>query len=191
MKKLFMALMAVTLMVGMATGAVAAPSSTYTLSSVETVNFYLVDWGGFDNSVTLTATMDGGASKDLQYSLDNHTWVEFSAVYSKAIDETYYTATVPSINAATHTQLVYLRLLTEQSAQSMTFQSYSENSENKTSPANLDLYTGLIVNFNGTDVVFATNAGNDKFAAVPIPAAVWLFGTGLAGLVGLRRRFHK
>jgi hypothetical protein len=28
----------------------------------------------------------------------------------------------------------------------------------------------------------------DDFASVPLPGAVWLLGSGLAGLVGLRRR---
>jgi hypothetical protein len=28
-------------------------------------------------------------------------------------------------------------------------------------------------------------------SSVPIPAAIWLFGTGLIGLIGTRRRFTK
>ena len=37
---------------------------------------------------------------------------------------------------------------------------------------------------NAQDVLAVTNA-------VPIPAAVWLLGSGLLGLVGIRRRFKK
>jgi len=42
-------------------------------------------------------------------------------------------------------------------------------------------------NFTGDAFHFETLA----YRQVPVPAAVWLFGTGLAGLVGLRRRFLK
>jgi hypothetical protein len=42
-------------------------------------------------------------------------------------------------------------------------------------------------NFTGSEFYLETLA----YRQVPVPAAVWLFGTGLAGLVGLRRRFLK
>jgi hypothetical protein len=42
----------------------------------------------------------------------------------------------------------------------------------------------------GTSSTDATDLGDDgaDFSAVPVPAAVWLLGSGLLGLVGLRRR---
>ena len=43
---------------------------------------------------------------------------------------------------------------------------------------------GPIGSFNGT----VTNADFDNTAVVPIPATVWLFGSGLLGLVGIARR---
>jgi hypothetical protein len=33
--------------------------------------------------------------------------------------------------------------------------------------------------------------GIAEYTPVPIPGAVWLFGAGLMGLVGIRRRFQK
>ncbi len=33
-------------------------------------------------------------------------------------------------------------------------------------------------------------AGEANVSSVPIPAAVWLLGSGLFGLVGIRRRMH-
>jgi hypothetical protein len=43
---------------------------------------------------------------------------------------------------------------------------------------------------NWTDSHSGTNPKIDTFAT-PIPAAAWLLGTGLIGLVGIRRRFKK
>ena len=43
--------------------------------------------------------------------------------------------------------------------------------------------------FANPDIEYLTV--NFQFENVPIPAAVWLFGTGLVGLVGFRRRFRK
>lgn len=42
--------------------------------------------------------------------------------------------------------------------------------------------------FGTTPVV---SSGYDRSAAVPIPPTVWLLGSGLLGLVGLRRKFRK
>jgi hypothetical protein len=38
---------------------------------------------------------------------------------------------------------------------------------------------------------YFSSAGFQQTAAVPIPAAVWLLGSGLVGLIGLRRRMKK
>ena len=38
---------------------------------------------------------------------------------------------------------------------------------------------------------FATELDNITFSAVPIPSAIWLLGSGLVGLVVIRRRFRK
>jgi hypothetical protein len=58
----------------------------------------------------------------------------------------------------------------------------------------LSLLTGeqlfIEVKASGPGTVNVTNI-NSNASAVPIPAAVWLLGSGLIGLVGLRRRFQK
>jgi hypothetical protein len=158
------------------------------------VSFYLVDGapGDSDNQVVMTASTlgpsIGGPIANFQYSLDNITWSSFSGtnLYSG-------TATV-AIDPATHAHLMYLRYGgTDPSADTMTFTSWTSNSGSHTKPSNLDMFTGLMVNFNGaaTAITFVSNAGNDKIAPVPIPGALWLFAPALAGLVGLRRRFIK
>jgi hypothetical protein len=49
----------------------------------------------------------------------------------------------------------------------------------------------LYTSDKGASIVAAYNAGgNDPFpsAVVPVPAAVWLFGSGLLGLIGFAKR---
>ena len=74
----------------------------------------------------------------------------------------------------------------------------------------LDVLTGTTLNLNGLNLYTNYNPGTDlgpylvlagdgtKFgggtilnAPVPIPGAVWLLGSGLIGLAGLRKRFMK
>lgn len=40
----------------------------------------------------------------------------------------------------------------------------------------------------GTSTSFGTSLDNVSLAAVPVPAAVWLFGSGMLGLLGLSKR---
>ena len=41
---------------------------------------------------------------------------------------------------------------------------------------------------NGTVSVNAVVPANGTVSAIPLPAAVWLFGSGLLGLVGISRK---
>ncbi|BBO85838.1 hypothetical protein DSCO28_64040 [Desulfosarcina ovata subsp. sediminis] len=54
-----------------------------------------------------------------------------------------------------------------------------------------DLNTGFDANTDYTAVLIIQQDGDvylNEVAAVPVPAAVWLLGSGLLGLVGIRRR---
>jgi len=51
------------------------------------------------------------------------------------------------------------------------------------------IFTNILLTFQDTSSEFAlAGALNPPPAAVPVPAAVWLFGSGLLGLVGVARR---
>jgi len=52
-----------------------------------------------------------------------------------------------------------------------------------------DLFNGLKVDWsNQIDMTITIADNDDNVAPVPIPAAVWLLGSGLFGLIGVRRR---
>ncbi len=64
------------------------------------------------------------------------------------------------------------------------YYSYNSNIVNRTGTYKLDLATGNVSQIN------EINPSNMEFmlSAVPIPATVWLFGSGLIGLFGVARR---
>jgi hypothetical protein len=40
----------------------------------------------------------------------------------------------------------------------------------------------------GSNYAWAVHSGDVSASVVPVPAAVWLFGSGLLGLIGMARR---
>jgi hypothetical protein len=50
------------------------------------------------------------------------------------------------------------------------------------------LFVGLATSYDTTDLTGSVWARWERVNAVPIPAAVWLFGSGLLGLIGLSKR---
>jgi hypothetical protein len=56
--------------------------------------------------------------------------------------------------------------------------------------ASYDL-TGTIASVAAIASVYALGLSGPSISAVPIPAALWLLGPGLAGLGAIKRRFKK
>jgi hypothetical protein len=50
------------------------------------------------------------------------------------------------------------------------------------------VYTIILGGFQGGDWIETRNDYKLTISSVPVPSAVWLFGSALAGLVGLKRR---
>ena len=189
MKKISMVLLTLIMLLGITTTTNAFIVGENYIVTNSDVKFYLVDWAPsqFNNQVIMSASTLGASLGSLQYSLDGTIWNNFS------ISGTTGIATI-AISSSNHTQAMYLKYGTDTTADSMTFTSWTTNSSNNTTPTNLDLFTGLVINFDSTDytkITFLSNTDNDKFAPIPIPPSVWLLGAGLVGLFGTRRRFWK
>ena len=59
----------------------------------------------------------------------------------------------------------------------------------KTASYEVNIYSNGPGSYTYYDSKGFYESGTFKASAVPIPAAIWLFGAGLVGLVGVRRRF--
>ena len=56
----------------------------------------------------------------------------------------------------------------------------------------VDGYSSVLINWDGLyQIHFATADASDHVGPVPIPATVWIFGAGLMGLVGIRRKLKS
>jgi len=66
---------------------------------------------------------------------------------------------------------------------------HSSNPENFWDEDNLDIFAGTSFSAQSFDGTITTLALEDiNVSAVPVPAALWLFGSGLIGLIGIARR---
>jgi hypothetical protein len=107
----------------------------------------------------------------LDYSFDGSSWFN-------------YAGGAFSVDTA---KLIYFRANGTDTNGDLTFQSPQGNYYG------LQAYRSLIIDWGGaqTTVSFSTPENQDFLAPVPIPAAAWLFGAGLFGLVGIRRKLQS
>ncbi len=163
-------------------GAVRQANATW----MDPVTFYVVDddTGSNDDSVTLSFSY--GAWVDnvkLQYSLDNNSWSD---------------AGTSMTVAASNWRQVWLRLANNGDGSvfatggDVTFSGLESNSGLYNSVSvtwsEITLPGGLTI---GTDISVGTANDDDNIGAVPVPAAIWLLGSGLLGLGIFRRRAKK
>ena len=53
------------------------------------------------------------------------------------------------------------------------------------------MFNSVMLNWGTFELTIFVAGDNDNVAPVPVPAAFWLFGSGLIGLIGLRRRLKS
>ena len=142
------------------------------VQSLDEVSFYVVDDNtlpsGGNNSVDL-AILSIGLTGTLQYSINNNTW-------------NYVTDSPLTIATGSDDwERVWFRLDMESSyvtKGTLTFTAQDGN-----------LWNAVAIKWNGSNgYTLGVPCDDGNVAPVPIPATVWLLGSGLFGLVAVRRR---
>ena len=172
MKKILL-IMTLALVIVWGVGIQKAAAGSYSMDMDE-ISFYAVDTSA-NAVVTLTVSQLAG-SDTLQYKAGSANWADAGG------------SIVISPVTTGGMEQVYLRLV---------------NGTTVTSTAgNITFWGKDDANYNSITVNWTVAGGTlaldllvpddkDNVAPVPIPAAVWLLGSGLLGLVGIRRRSTK
>ena len=141
------------------------------VQTLDEVSFYVVDDNtlpsGGNNSVDL-AIPSIGLTGTLQYSINNNTW-------NYVTDSSLTIAT-----GSDDWERVWFRLDMGSSyvtKGTLTFTGQDGN-----------LWNAVAIKWDNNGYTFGVSSDNDNVAPVPISAAVWLLGSGLIGLVAVRRR---
>lgn len=152
--------------------------------SMDAVNFYLYDLDGSKNATISADTLTfppqiNGGTTPLEYNVNGTGWNDFTGPLSLE----YGNAEMMQISFrldpdSNNDQFVY--------AGNVTFQNYdAANSE----AAGRDLFQALYVQWYRNPFTLTISSADDPVSSsVPIPASALLLFTGLAGLIGFRRR---
>ena len=153
-------------------------ASANTIKVMPYVSFMACDTYGSDGEVEIFSThLNTVGINALYFSTDNGTnWSEWNSV----ADNQTFTMTPDSC------EQVWLGIGTSgETAPTLTSGTVTFN-------GNGPMFNSMSIEWTSTPasstIDFLTTGDCDKVAPVPIPAAVWLLGSGLLGIVGIRRR---
>lgn len=154
------------------------------VTDMKPVSFYLYDLDGNDKATLSADTISAGAADNrpsLEYSLDG---IKFDALNSHAAIEF----------GGDDFMQIFFRLAPtngghDVDAGRVTFQNYDLTNSNT---AGHDLFQALYVEWDWSPFTITISSADDPSSpSVPIPASVLLLFTGLAGLIGFRRRLSN
>jgi hypothetical protein len=139
--------------------------------------FKVVDNFGLDGDelvkLSFISTLSG-----LQYKYAGTAWTDISIIGSPLPG--LYSGTLDVITGDDHGEVVYLRTGSGNATAGMLFRGFDD-----------PLWNSIVLDFESNGIpglVFATPGMGDHVAPVPIPPTVWIFGSALLGLVGIRRK---
>lgn len=155
----------------------AALVNPYDQGLLDPVSFYVVDDPDSTDPESVVLTTSSPllqAGYQLEY------------LYSGVSDWTVLSAVTSFTTPDEGSRLVFLRLHNPATGEvdtsgSLTFQGLEGD----------NLFTSLLLSWDAsaiTSLSFITAGNDDNLAPVPLPAAIWLLGSGFLGLCGLRRK---
>ena len=147
------------------------PAMADFIQPLDQVAFWVYDDIDQNGSVTLNINTSG--SGVLQFRTGALDWADFSSP-----QQIVTTGGLGGDNV----ELVWLRLRDPlDNDGSLTFQGDPDDTVD-----GFDLYNSVIINWSGS-ISYASAAGDDNLAPVPLPPAALMFFSGLLGLCGIRR----
>ncbi len=178
-------------------------NGTYTLTTADFSIGGMVDWWAGQAYVHYLDSLNNGRG----YAGSNHwalpTTPDSSASYgfnitNSQLGELYYNELNATAYPAVNYGILGTRTFMDTSASSGPFSNahayaYWSGTEYASYPSDSWLFfttTGFQNYGNKTNQFYAWAVSPGQVSAVPVPGAVWLFGTGLSGLLGLKRRGH-
>jgi len=138
--------------------------------------FRVVDNFGTDGDGMVTLDLVAEFS-GLQYRYGANGW---SDVPLTELAPDFFIGSLSIMTGGDHSEAVYFRTGGGDDTAAMFFYGFDD-----------PLWNSIALDFdlNGTsDIVSATPGDGDHVAPIPLPAALWLFGSGLLGLLGIRRK---